>query len=363
MRIVIDARESGTSSGRYVDKLLEYLQKIDSENQYVLLLKNHRLSAYQNMPKNFRAFECNIKEFTFAEQTKLASILYKLKPDLVHFPFVQQPLLYFGKTVTTMQDLTTLRFRNPTKNRIIFWLKQRIYWFVNFIAPRKSKHVIAISEFTKQDVMKTMHYNKPDKFTVTLESADFIEFPAEPIKSLVGKQFISYVGRHQPHKNLQRLVEAHHILRKDHPDVVLAIVGKMDELSHRLIKKFQKKGYEGIEFTGFITDAQLKWLYQHTTCYVFPSLSEGFGLPGLEAMIHGAPVASSDATCLPEINGDGAIYFNPRDTKDMAAKISMVLSDKKLAYDLIYKGKKQASKYSWQRMAKQTLEVYKKVCS
>jgi glycosyltransferase involved in cell wall biosynthesis len=137
----------------------------------------------------------------------------------------------------------------------------------------------------------------------------------------------------------------------------------MDELSHRLIKKFQKKGYEGIEFTGFITDAQLKWLYQHTACYVFPSLSEGFGLPGLEAMIHGAPVASSDATCLPEINGDGAIYFNPRDVKDMTAKISTVLSDKKLAYDLIYKGKKQASKYSWQRMAKQTLEVYKKVCS
>ena len=311
------------------------------------------------MPGNFSAMECNIKEFSFAEQIKLALLLYKIKPDLVHFPMVQQPLLYLGKKVTTMQDLTTLRFRNPSKNPAVFWFKQRIYWIVNFLAPRFSKHVIAISEYTKQDVMKTLHYNHPDKITVTLESADYITDNPVVIDSLSGKRFISYVGRHQPHKNLERLVEAHQLLLEKHPDLILVIVGKKDAATDYLRSKIQDQ--RSIMFTGFVSDAQLKWLYEHTACYVFPSLSEGFGLPGLEAMIHGAPVASSSATCLPEVYGDGAIYFDPLNTQDMAEKISMVLSDKKLAQELIAKGKKQVAKYSWQRMAKQTLAVYEKV--
>jgi glycosyltransferase involved in cell wall biosynthesis len=113
-------------------------------------------------------------------------------------------------------------------------------------------------------------------------------------------------------------------------------------------------------FTDFINEGELRWLYEHSAAYVFPSLSEGFGLPGLEAMIHGTPVVSSDATCLPEVYGDAAHYFDPRDVRDMAAKISDVLTDSKLRQDLIKKGTAQAAKYSWQRMAEQTLEIYSK---
>jgi glycosyltransferase involved in cell wall biosynthesis len=359
MKIAIDARESGTTSGRYVDKLLEYLQKIDHENEYAFLLKKHRLDIYRDMPANFHAVECNIKEFTIAEQTKLARLLYRLKPDLVHFPMVQQPLMYFGRTVTTMQDLTTLRFRNPSKNPLVFWFKQRVYWIVNFVAPRKSKHVIAISEFTKQDVMKTMRYNHPNKFTVTLESADAMQGPSVPVDLLKGTEFIMYVGRHQPHKNLARLIDAHQILLRDHPNLQLVIVGKIDATTEVLVKKIAQSKYQNIMFTGFVSDQQLRWLYEHTSCYVFPSLSEGFGLPGLEAQIHGAPVASSNATCLPEIYGDSAHYFDPLDINDMATKISDVIKNKNLRNELIAKGKKQVAKYSWQRMAEQTLVVYK----
>jgi glycosyltransferase involved in cell wall biosynthesis len=114
-------------------------------------------------------------------------------------------------------------------------------------------------------------------------------------------------------------------------------------------------------FTGYVSEGRLRWLYEHAAAYVFPSLSEGFGLPPLEAMIHGAPVVSSNATCLPEIYGDAAHYFDPTDVSDMAKKIDDVLSNPKLREELVEKGKIQVKKYSWKRMTEQTLDVYKKV--
>ncbi|HET7827329.1 MAG TPA: glycosyltransferase, partial [Candidatus Saccharimonadales bacterium] len=110
-----------------------------------------------------------------------------------------------------------------------------------------------------------------------------------------------------------------------------------------------------------VSEGQLRWLYENTAAYVFPTLSEGFGLPALEAMIHGAPVVSSQATCLPEIYGQAALYFDPRSVKDMALKIDQVLSDPRLRTDLINTGRAQAARYSWQRMAEQTLAVYQKL--
>jgi len=109
-----------------------------------------------------------------------------------------------------------------------------------------------------------------------------------------------------------------------------------------------------------VSEGQLRWLYENTAAYIFPSLSEGFGLPGLEAMAHGAPVVSSNATCLPEIYGNAAHYFDPLDINDIANKTNDVLTNSDLRNELIKKGKTQAAKYSWQQMAKQTLEVYKK---
>jgi glycosyltransferase involved in cell wall biosynthesis len=101
-------------------------------------------------------------------------------------------------------------------------------------------------------------------------------------------------------------------------------------------------------------------MYENCVAYVFPSLSEGFGLPGLEAMAHGAPVISSNATCLPEVYGDAAYYFYPYHTKEIANAIEEVVNNKKLRDELVVKGKVQVKKYSWRRMAEQTLEVYKK---
>ena len=112
-----------------------------------------------------------------------------------------------------MHDLTTTRFRNPAKNRFVFWAKQKVYNFVNWYVPRTSKLIITPTEFVKKDVADFAHIN-PKKIVVTYEAADEITATIEPIKSLQSKPFIFYVGRPQPHKNLARLIEAFAILKK-----------------------------------------------------------------------------------------------------------------------------------------------------
>ena len=121
------------------------------------------------------------------------------------------------------------------------------------------------------------------------------------------------------------------------------------------------KNIKGLVFPGRVSESQLRWLYENAKVYVFPSLSEGFGLPGLEAMTHGLPVAASNASCLPEIYQGGALYFDPLSPVDMAKKINQILDQPKTAQQLKTKGHKVAVSYSWQRMAKQTLDVYTKV--
>jgi glycosyltransferase involved in cell wall biosynthesis len=114
-------------------------------------------------------------------------------------------------------------------------------------------------------------------------------------------------------------------------------------------------------FTDFVEDAQLNWLYAHASAYIFPSLMEGFGLPGLEAMSHGTPVISSNSTCLPEIYGNAAHYFDPKSVDDMTRAITEVLGNEKLRQQLSISGYEQIKKYSWSKMAQQTAEVYKSV--
>jgi len=366
--LVIDARESGTSTGRYIDKLIEYLYQLQAfsgpqpEFQVTLLAKKHRLDYLHRIAPGFMVIKTPHQEFTFAEQTGLKRQIEKLGADLVHFPAVQQPVWLSptaGRVVTTMQDLTTLRFRNPAKNPLVFVAKQQIYRWVNHRVARQSQLLITPSEFVKKDIIDFCGVSA-DKITVTHEAADALPSPAEPVAGLELADFIMYVGRPTPHKNLERLIQSFTLLRKQFPELQLVLAGKRDANYQRIADMVAEQGIEQVVFTDFISDQQLRWLYEHCQAYVFPSLSEGFGLPGLEAMRHGAPVVSSDATCLPEIYGKAAHYFDPRDIDDMSAKIGEVLADKKLRNSLIEAGKQQAAGYSWQRMAKQTLEVYRR---
>ena len=156
------------------------------------------------------------------------------------------------------------------------------------------------------------------------------EFPKKP--------YILYVGNDYPHKNLERLKLAFDKLNKEY------------NLDYKLVL-----------ITKFVSEEELDKLYKNASLYVFPSLSEGFGLPPLEAMARGLPVVSSNATCLPEILGDAAVYFNPLDVGDMVKQIKKTLLDKPLRKTLIQKGFEQIKKYSWSKMAEKTLDLYKRI--
>jgi glycosyltransferase involved in cell wall biosynthesis len=361
MKIAIDARESGTSTGRYVDKLIEHLHKLKPTEKIIVLTKADRVGFIKSVAPGFEVIESNYKEFTFAEQVGLRSQLRRVNADLVHFTMTQQPIYYYGKSVTTVHDLITARFTNPAKNWLIYKFKQVVYRFVIVWVAHKSKLVITPTNFVRDDLSKFAHLKK-SKIVVTYEAADKINDAAEPVKDLADKKFLMYVGRPTPHKNLITLVKALEILAAQDPQLLLVLAGKKDANYSSIEKAVAKMGLtDRVIFTGFISDGQLRWLYENTAVYVFPSLAEGFGLPGLEAMAHGAPVAASRATTLPEIYGTAAHYFDPKSADDMASKIREILNNPELRQKLVKAGVTQSAKYSWQAMAEQTLALYRKM--
>lgn len=359
-KIVIDARELRTTSGRYVERLLFNLQNMDKENKYTVLLKPADFEGWQIRNINFEKVVCPYKEFTFSEQIGFLGQLRKLDADLVHFPMVQQPVLYKGTTITTMNDLTTLRYGNPSKNALVYKLKQMVYKRVNKRVAKKSDTIITYTQYVRDDVVKFAGI-LPDKVDVIPLAADKITLPPEEIVALKYQKFIMYVGRPTPHKNLERLLEAFARLKGPHPELILVLAGKKDANYRMIEEQVRIKGPTNVLFTDFVSDGQLRWLYENCLAYVFPSLSEGFGLPGLEAMVHGAPVISSNATCLPEVYGDAAHYFDPLDVQAITNAINEVLTDSHLRAELIAKGLRQGSLYSWQKTAQQTIDAYNSI--
>lgn len=358
-RIVIDAREYSTSTGYYTKWLLENLKKVDATNEYIVLMKTRDLGLFETT-SNFTKLAADFKEFTFLdEQIRFWRFLTKLRPDLVHFCMVQQPILYRGKVVTTMQDLTTIRFRNPTKNAVVFWLKQRVYAFVNWYVAHKSVHIITPTDFVRHDVADFAGISL-DKITYTHEAVAIPEnITEEPVEELVGKRFVMYVGRPQPHKNLARFIEAHAKLLEKHPDLLLVLAGKKDKMYDSYTELIKRLGTEkSVLFTGWVTDEQKQWLMSNTQVFVAPTLSEGFFISGIDAMSCGTPVASSNVSCLPEVHADAAHYFDPYNIDDMARAIDEVMTDQKLRKKLVAAGYENLKRFSWEKMAKETLEVY-----
>lgn len=357
--IVIDGRIRRSSTGRYTDRLVEHLQAIDKANDYTVLVEPD--DPWQLSAANFKTMPCRFKQFSFnpLDQIAFSWQLYRLKPDLVHFTMTQQPLFYFGKIVTTTHDLTMLRYARAGK--LPGWLhaiRMAAYRFLVWWSHRKSKQIIVPTNYVAEDLARLQPFTR-DKTTVTYEASEppLTEKPVKP--KGISTPFILYVGSAFPHKNLDNLVDAFEILKESYPNLSLVMAGKK-EYYYKQLERYVSvsPAKDSIVLPGFVSEAELKWLYQNAGAYVFPSLSEGFGLPGLEAMAHGCPVASSNATCLPEVYGDSVIYFAPNDIKDMADKIGQLLDDKKLRGDFINRGYEQVAKYSWRRMAKQTLEIY-----
>jgi len=377
MKIGIDARfvgPSGTGLGKYAEKLIENLIKIDCKNQYFIFLGKANWD-YLKLGKNFKKILADVPWYSLSEQVKLPKIFEKQSLDLLHVPHFNAPIFYKGLFIITIHDLIHHQFSESsvtTKNPLIFKIKRFGYRFVINYAIKNSQKILVPSNFVKNELIKTFGVN-PQKITVTYEAAEEEYFQKSNVKSQrsnvlekfsIRKPFLIYVGNAYPHKNLEKLLEAFKILTTNYElkTINLILVCPRNVFLKRLQENIEEQGLEDqVSLTGYIPARELSIIFRQAKAYVFPSLSEGFGIPGLNAMAAGLPVICSNIPTLKEVYGDAALYFNPHNPKDIAAKIQEVITNQQLSSDLVEKGREQVKKYSWQKMAQETLDVYESV--
>lgn len=374
MRIGIDARLYGLEHaglGRYVKKLVDEIVIQNKENTYVLFLSSKHASKFADK-KNIKVVVTNIPIYGFLEQLVLPFVFAKEKLDLLHVPHFNAPIFYPGKLVITIHDLIkhhSIGKDTTTRQPWIYYLKRFGYLIATNIILRKASIIICPSEYVKNDIVKIFHKDK-NKIVVTYEAVDSslkkTELSPEEKKEILSKYnlnqpFVIYTGSVYPHKNIEILINAieEHNKTKE-VDLELALVCARSVFWERLNAKITNKGLEKyIKMLGFVEDEDMNKLYSLALALVHPSKMEGFGLTGLEAMKLGVPVVSSNATCLPEIYGDAALYFDPVDVHGLVFLLETIIKDKDLRESLIEKGIAQAKKYSWKKMAKETIGIYK----
>jgi glycosyltransferase involved in cell wall biosynthesis len=355
--IAIDARTITSSTGRVIERMLHHLQDIDHANRYTVYLR--RVGDWTSRAANFHPVIADFADYSFAEQFGFKRQIERDKPDLVHFCMPQQPIFWRGRRVTTIFDLTLFRYAETGKSGLRTRVKQAIGWQVFKRAAQLSDRTFVSANYTRDD-LKTAFDVDPVKIIVNPLAAD-VERHSEQVYAHPFSRYLLYVGHQSAYKNILALCEAHQRLVVDDPNLGLVLVGNLAGPAAGNARIVAERCWRNIVFTGFLPDGQRDWLFANAAAYVFPSLMEGFGLPGLEAMAHGTPVVSSNATCLPEVYGDAARYFDPRDTTAMAGTIRAVIDDNNLRQSLIEKGFVCHARYSWRRMAEVTLATYQEV--
>ncbi len=360
MRIGIDARffnESGV--GRYLRNLISNLKSLDNQNEYFIFLLKKDYEKFEET-KNFKKVLADFKWYGLAEQFKYPGLLKNYNLDLVHFPHFNVPIFYKGKFIVTIHDLIHWHFnmaRASTHGRIIYKLKQLGYRRVFNHAIYKSLSILVPSEYVKNQLISDWKINDK-KILVTKEAAEDNLFgKIGELPENVKKPFIFFVGNAHPHKNVEGLIKAFLILRKNYQYMQLVLSGKDSYFWKKIKNKFEQKD---IIYTGFVADDKLSKLYSEASVYVEPSFEEGFGIPILEAMGIGVPVVSSNAGSLPEVGGDAALYFDPKNIEEMASKIQLILNSEKLRNELIEKGKLRVKQFSWKKLAEETLKEYQR---
>jgi len=363
MKIALDARmlnESGI--GRYIRNLIKELQKVDSENEYFVLLLEKDFNSLK-LNENFKKVLADIRWYGLAEQIRLPSIINKLKPDLVHFPHFNVPIFFKGKFVVTIHDLIHQHFqmrRATLHDPLTYKVKQIGYKVIFKNAIKKSEKILVPSNYVKN--LLTYDWGvKNEKIVVTPEAVDdkIIEKSQILLKRLnIRQPYIFYVGNAHPHKNVEGLIRVFRELRGKYQYLQLVLAGGDHYFWQRVRKDFQDPN---IIYTGTVSDEELVALYKGAKAFVMPSFEEGFGIPLLEAMACGCPVVSSNAGALQEVGGNAAIYFDPHNLEDMIQKISQALNSENLRKSLIEKGKQRVKLFSWEKLARQTLEVYHSV--
>lgn len=363
MKVVIAAwhlKDFNVGLGRYSRGLIEALGRVDVENQYEILMpdESYRFPERPNMRYRLIRFPFFKRRFWEQVAPCLAG-----RYDLLHFPYDSCVAWKRGKFMATVHDVKPLLFetgrRRMNLNELIERALVRDRW-------AHIDHVLTDSRCSQRDIMEQLGV-PADRITVVYPGVELDRFrPAPKPQTGVGAErpYVLCVAGADPTKNVGVLIEAFSrlpVVVREGYDLVLA--GDF----RRRIDLHEQVRRTGIErqtvFTGVISDERLIELYQRASLFVFPSKYEGFGLPVLEAMACGCPVISSSASSLPEVAGDAAILVEPSDVEGVARQMERVLTDRALRADLRGRGLARAAQFSWDRTARETVAVYRRVVS
>lgn len=381
--VVLDARRiRDFGIGTYIRNLVLGLGRIDTSNQYTLVVPEPSVQEFAGLPPNFQQAVYDKIETSPIRHLQFSLFLKKFKPHIFHEPLNAVPLWMPKPYIVTIHDMGSLLFETGhgfRNNLQLYRLRRGLL---------RANQVIAVSAATRRDVESVLGipsnrirtiYNAPDPLFYSPHSLPLkcvgeedVHNPPEMQRVLERYQihypFLLYVGRTNPHKNIPRLVEAFSVLRgqlKEHPlyrDLRLIIIG--DHISrHASLRQavIQSKVEDSVRFLGFVPIETLRVFYQAASAFVFPSLYEGFGLPPLEAMACGTPVICSGSSSLPEVVGDAALIVNPENVFDIARGMRETLLDHDLRRRMIEKGFGQLRRFSWDTSAREVLETYEQV--
>jgi glycosyltransferase involved in cell wall biosynthesis len=381
-RAVIDVRRvRDFGIGTYIRNLVQALGARDKINRYTLVGFTGDRKLLANLPENFQFAPYGRQDDDPWDNIAFPIFLRRFHSDLVHIPLNRVPLAMPKPYVVTIHDMANLLFDERSGLR----MKLRRYRFRHGL--QRADCVIAVSEATRRDVQLELDipadrvrvvYNAPDpQFFAHRPAADArLAGPDAHNRELqrileryqIHYPFLLYAGNIRRQKNIPRLIDAFAVVRQalaEHPryhDLHLIIIG--DEISQNSAVRravMQGRVENSVRFLGFVPFDTLRNFFEAAAAFVFPSLYEGFGLPPLEAMASGTPVVTSAVSSLPEVVDDAAVLVNPENVFDIARGIKEVLLDTELRKALISRGHEQAAKFSWERAAREVLEIYREV--
>jgi glycosyltransferase involved in cell wall biosynthesis len=351
----------------YLQNLLSHLSRIDQRNRYTLFVNDYNCRMFPKS-ESFRQIHCRVSKKNrvkrlFWEQLVLPWRAFLSRIDVLFCPANILPMTPLPcRSVLTIHDLICWHIdMSRADSRLLKWLVGR--------SARKADRIIAVSEYTMTDIVSKLHVAR-EKIAVIYEASEGFgraeggHGGSSRLVPAATQKYLLAVGTTHHHKNLVRLVEAYALLKSRHQvDRRLIIAGMPGSGHDQLLRRIATLRLEDeVSVRGHVSQEELLELYRFSDLFVFPSLCEGFGLPLLEAMSCGTPIASSNAGSLPEIGGEAAVYFDPLNTEDMAAKMATALTDGDLRKTLVEGGRRRASTFSWEKTARETLNTIEQVC-
>jgi glycosyltransferase involved in cell wall biosynthesis len=359
-RIGLDCRLAGIEHagiGRYIENFVRRAVK-DQRFEWVLFFYD-RKQAQAVLPEKFanvKRVYVPIRHYSVKEQLVLPFIFLKERLALLHVPHFNAPLLYPGRLVVTIHDLLWHEQRGTNVTTLPawqYWLKYVGYRLITKLAMRRAKRIFVPTTAVSNVVAQYYPAGK-SKTVVTPEGVaqEYLEQVSQTMANQITEKQLVYTGSFYPHKNVRLIIQALPFL----PGFKLILVGARNVFQQDLQRYIEHHQLtERIKFAGFLTDQQLIKLYLRSFALVLPSLSEGFGLPGLEAMAVGLPVVASDIPVFREVYGDAAAYFNPQSVAELVETLHTLPPSRKI---LIAEGKTRVKRFSWDKMVEQTLSHY-----